>query len=46
MTKSEFVSECTKRLIDVNVALENERVVNALKERDDLELQKALDEEF
>ena len=35
MSKLEFIAECGKRLIDVAMALENERIIEALLNRDD-----------
>ena len=46
MKQSEFIHECNKRTIAPAIALENEAVSNALKERDDLKVIQALDSEF
>ena len=46
MTKLEFILECNELLIDPAIALENEQVVEALKNRDDDEVKRLLMEEF
>lgn len=46
MTVSRFNEECQKRLIAPCLALENENLQKALRERDDQKALKILDEEF
>ncbi len=46
MTKHEFLSECGSRYIDVNIALENNDLRDALLERDDDKVIEILDNEF
>ena len=46
MKFSKFVIECGKYLIDVNIALENKNIINALKNRDDKKLIQLLHDEF
>lgn len=46
MTKTEFMSECAKRTIDPQLALENDMLCEALKDRDDDEVIRILNEEF
>jgi len=46
MTKHEFLSECGSRYIDVNIALENNDLRDALLERDDAKVIDILDNEF
>jgi hypothetical protein len=46
MTRLEFICECGERLIDPDVALENETVRAALKARDDHVVRETLDTEF
>lgn len=46
MTKTEFMVECGKRLIDVDVALDNASIQNALMERNDEGVIDALNSEF
>ena len=46
MTLFQFVSECTKRYIDPDIALDNEKIVEALKARDDKTVVRLLDEEL
>jgi len=46
MTKIEFMMICATLLIDPDVALENEELQSALKERNDAEVKRILEEEF
>ena len=46
MTHNEFLSECGERLIDVSLAVENDKIVKALAERDDNLVRELLDSEF
>ena len=46
MTKHEFLSECGSRYIDVNIALENNDLREALLDRDDDKVIEILDNEF
>lgn len=46
MTKSEFMYECGKRLIEPSIALENESIEKALIERDGEKVITLLDSEF
>ena len=46
MTYAEFIYECSKRTIHTSVAVENEKIIQALKDRDDELVRKLLDEEF
>ena len=46
MKFSKFVIECGKYLIDVNLALENKNIINALRNRDDKKLIQLLQDEF
>lgn len=46
MTANEFAAICGEYLLDPALALENERVVNAVRADDIEELHKALEEEF
>lgn len=46
MTKIQFAIECGKRLIDPDIALENENIERFLKERNDEKVLEALDKEF
>ncbi len=46
MTTDEFARACAERYIDPNIALENENVKQALRERDDNKVIKLLEEEF
>jgi hypothetical protein len=46
MTYTEFLQACNERLIYKSVAVENERVREALQKRDDQEVLRLLDEEF
>ncbi len=46
MTYTEFLSECSKRKIHKSVAVENEKITAALRERDDAKVLQLLDSEF
>jgi len=46
MTRLEFTAECETRLIDVDVALEDAEVVQALRDQDDSRVLAALDNNF
>lgn len=46
MTKSEFVAICVEKTIDPSIALENDKVVNAIKSNDVALLINILDNEF
>ncbi len=46
MTYTEFLSECSKRTIHKSVAVENDKIVAALKARDDKLVLELLDTEF
>lgn len=46
MKRNEFVSECARRTIDPEVALENENILEALKKRDNERVLWLLDNEF
>mgnify|MGYP001448202754 CR=1 FL=1 len=46
MTKSEFMYECGKRLIEPSIALENESIEAALLARDYEKVVSLLDNEF
>lgn len=46
MTYNEFLSECSKRTIHESIALENDKVIEALQTRNDVLLLKLLDSEF
>ena len=46
MNKHEFLSECGSRYIDVNIALENNDLRDALLDRDDDKVIEILDNEF
>ena len=46
MTYSEFLSECNKRTIHKSVAVENEKIKEALIARDDALVLSLLDSEF
>jgi len=46
MTITRFDFECTTRTIDPCIALENEKMVAALKERDDQKVVELLETEF
>jgi hypothetical protein len=46
MTKNEFNALCAERTIDPNLALENDELVEALKDRDDKAVVAILDNQF
>ena len=46
MTNLEFQSACGKRLIDFGLAIENQKIAEALKNRDDELVKQLLDTEF
>ncbi len=46
MTGSQFQTLCGKYLIDVGIALENENIIHALREKNDAEVERILKEEF
>ena len=46
MTYTEFMHECSKRTIHKSVAVENEKIKEALRNRDDALVLKLLDNEF
>jgi len=46
MTSTEFIELCSKRDIYAPIALENEKIIEALKARDDELVNKLLDSEF
>ena len=46
MTSTQFQILCGKYLIDVGIALENENILNALRNKDDEEVERILMEEF
>ena len=46
MTKPEFLTSCLERFIDPALALENENVCEALKNKDDAKVIYLLDNEF
>lgn len=46
MTADDFVYECTKRGIDPAIALENDNVCRAIKDRLDGRVKRILDTEF
>jgi hypothetical protein len=46
MTSTQFQILCGKYLIDVEIALENENILNALRNKDDEEVERILTEEF
>ena len=46
MTQSQFTQECAKRTIDPSLALENDDLCDALRERDDDAVVRILDEQF
>jgi hypothetical protein len=46
MTYTEFLEECSKRTIHKSVAVENEKIKDALRKRDDKEVKRLLDTEF
>ncbi len=46
MTYARFIHECSKRTIHKSVAVENEKIKDALSKRDDKEVLRLLDTEF
>lgn len=46
MTYKEFLEECNKRTIYKSVAVENEKIKQALRDRDDDLVRQLLDSEF
>ena len=46
MTQAQFTQECAKRTIDPSIALENDELCDALRERDDAAVVRILDEQF
>ena len=46
MTYAEFIQECGARTIHASVAVENEKIKEALRKRDDDEVRRLLDTEF
>ena len=46
MSKFRFFELCGKYLISPNIALENENLVQALRDKDDTEVERVLREEF
>lgn len=42
MTRLEFMSLCGEHLIDVGIALEDEKIIEALKNRDDEKVKELL----
>ncbi len=46
MTKSEFAALCEEYTIPPSLALENPAIVEALRERDDVEVERVLREEY
>lgn len=46
MTEQTFVTICAEYLIDASLALENEKVVEAIKEKDIQKLKDVLENEF
>lgn len=46
MTYREFLEECNKRLIYKSLAIENEKIREALRQRNDDLVRKLLDTEF
>ena len=46
MTYQQFIEECSKRTIHKSVAIENEKIKEALRKRDDKEVLRLLDTEF
>jgi hypothetical protein len=46
MTYREFLDECSKRLVHENIAVENEKIQQALRDRNDDLVRKLLDTEF
>ncbi len=46
MTKHEFIAICLENSIDPSIALENDKLSNALCDRDDKKVKKIIKEEF
>jgi hypothetical protein len=46
MTANEFTAECANRAIDPGIATENSDIQNALRQRDDIEVIRLLNEKF
>lgn len=46
MTYAEFIHECSARTIHTSVAVENEKIKEALRKRDDNGVRHLLDTEF
>jgi len=46
MTQTDFLTLCLEHNLSPDVALENDDLVQALKERDDVEVQRIIEEEF
>ena len=46
MTYKEFIQECSNRTIHMSVAVENEKIKEALRARNDEEVKRLLDTEF
>lgn len=46
MTYAEFIHECSKRTIHESIAVENEKIKEALRARNDEEVKRLLDTEF
>jgi hypothetical protein len=46
MTEPQFITECAKRTIDPQIAIENEELCEALRDRNDAEAIRILNEEF
>jgi hypothetical protein len=46
MTQSDFLSLCNKHTVPVELALENKNIRQALKERNDADVERSLTEEF
>ncbi len=46
MTKIEFLAICIANSIDPEIALDNENLTNALRQRDDKRVEKIIKEEF
>ena len=46
MTKHEFIAICLENSIEPNIALENDKLNNALCDRDDEKVEKIIKEEF
>lgn len=46
MKKYEFIVECNDRFIDPEIALENDEIQKALRDRDDEKVKALLDSEF